>query len=92
MAAVAKGNGEEPTCEQCYFRKKMLCALDLEKPCVSFRADRPEGLSPPRQPVLLMRPPRWASDPDRADAAARNRPAVLPPGGGPRPFGRKVWA
>lgn len=70
MAAVAKGKVDEPTCEQCYFRKKMLCALDLEKPCVSFRANGPEGLSPPRQPVLLMRPPRWASDPDRADAAA----------------------
>ena len=70
MAAVAKGKGEPVTCEQCYFRRKMLCALDLEKPCVSFRADRPEGLSPPRQPVLLMRPPRWADERDRADAAA----------------------
>ena len=70
MAAVAKGRGEQVSCEQCYFRRKMLCALDLEKPCVSFRADRPEGLSPPRQPVLLMRPPRWADERDRADTAA----------------------
>jgi len=70
MADVAKGKGEQPSCEQCYFRQKMLCALDLEKPCVSFRANRPEGLSPPRQPVLLMRPPRWAAEQDRADAAA----------------------
>ena len=70
MPDVAKGKGEQPSCEQCYFRRKMLCALDLDRPCVSFRADRPEGLSPPRQPVLLMRPPRWAVEPDQADAAA----------------------
>ena len=40
----------------------MLCALDLEEPCATFRADRPEGLVPPRQPVLLMRAPRWARE------------------------------
>jgi hypothetical protein len=39
----------------------MLCALDLEEPCSTFRADRPEGLVPPRQPRLLLRPPRWAA-------------------------------
>jgi hypothetical protein len=50
-----------PTCDDCYFRKNMLCALELEEPCTTFRQDRPEGLVPPRQPVLLMRPPRWAN-------------------------------
>jgi hypothetical protein len=50
-----------PTCEDCYFRKNLLCALELEEPCTTFRPDRPEGLVPPKQPVLLMRPPRWAS-------------------------------
>jgi hypothetical protein len=38
----------------------MLCALDLEGPCGTFRESRPEGLVPPRQPMLLLRPPRWA--------------------------------
>ncbi len=52
---------KKPTCEDCYFRKNMLCALELEDPCATFRPDRPEGLVPPKQPVLLMRPPRWAS-------------------------------
>ena len=52
-----------PSCEDCYFRKNMLCALELEEPCTTFRPDRPEGLVPPRQPVLLMRPPRWATHP-----------------------------
>ncbi len=50
-----------PSCDDCYFRKNMLCALQLEEPCATFRPDRPEGLVPPRQPVLLMRPPRWAT-------------------------------
>ena len=50
-----------PTCEDCYFHKNLLCALDLGEPCATFRPNRPEGLVPPRQPVLLMRAPRWAS-------------------------------
>jgi len=39
----------------------MLCALQVDEPCATFRENRPEGLVPPRQPVLLMRPPRWAA-------------------------------
>jgi len=50
-----------PKCEDCYFRQQMLCALDEAEPCATFRPNRPEGLVPPRQPVLLMRPPRWAT-------------------------------
>lgn len=50
-----------PTCDDCYFHKNMLCALELDGPCATFRPNRPEGLVPPKQPVLLMRPPRWAS-------------------------------
>ena len=63
-----------PTCEDCYFRKNMLCALELDEPCTTFRPNRPEGLVPPRQPVLLMRPPRWATQP--ALLGAPRRPAV----------------
>jgi hypothetical protein len=33
----------------------MLCALDLEEPCSTFRPDSPEGLTPPTQPMLLIR-------------------------------------
>jgi hypothetical protein len=52
---------KQPTCDDCYFRQQMLCALQDEAPCATFRANRPEGLVPPKQPVLLMRPPRWAT-------------------------------
>lgn len=44
-----------PTCEDCYFHRRMLCALDLEEPCSTFRPDGPAGLVPPRQPALLIR-------------------------------------
>jgi hypothetical protein len=49
------------SCEDCFFRRRGLCALGLDAPCPTFRPDTPEGLVPPRQPSLLMR--------DRVDAA-----------------------
>lgn len=70
MTAVSARKSKSPSCEDCYFRQKMLCALDLEEPCGSFREARPEGLVPPRQPVLLMRPPRWADRVEGPAAAA----------------------
>jgi hypothetical protein len=35
----------------------MLCALELDEPCSTFRPDGPEGLVPPEQPTLLARDP-----------------------------------
>jgi hypothetical protein len=43
------------TCDDCFFRQNLLCALDLDEPCATFRPDVPEGLVPPRQPILLAR-------------------------------------
>jgi hypothetical protein len=43
------------SCEDCFFHRRMLCALALDEPCSTFRADTPEGLVPPRQPALLLR-------------------------------------
>jgi hypothetical protein len=60
IAAVPRKQ-KKPSCEDCYFHKNLLCALELGEPCGTFRPNRPEGLVPPKQPVLLMRPPRWAS-------------------------------
>jgi hypothetical protein len=44
-----------PTCEECFFGCRGLCALDLGGPCATFRPDSPDGLLPPRQPALLLR-------------------------------------
>lgn len=43
------------SCEDCFFRRRGLCALGLDAPCPTFRPDTPDGLVPPRQPALLMR-------------------------------------
>lgn len=60
----------KPSCEDCYFGRRMLCALELGEPCSTFRPDSPEGLVPPAQPMLLVRaesdPP---AAPQLADAA-----------------------
>lgn len=37
------------SCDDCFFRQNMLCALTCDGPCATFRPDTPEGLRPPRQ-------------------------------------------
>lgn len=45
------------SCDDCYFRKQMLCALDLDEPCTTFRpAER--GLAPERQLAFVFRSER----------------------------------
>ena len=45
------------TCEDCYFGKNMLCALNLGKPCPTFRpAER--GLKPEKQLSFVFRTER----------------------------------
>jgi hypothetical protein len=47
--AKARTVGRKASCEDCFFRRNLLCALALEQPCPTFRPDHPEGLRPPRQ-------------------------------------------
>ncbi len=54
-AAKRKSKRQGCTCEDCFFHRRMLCALDLDEPCSTFRQDTPQGLVPPRQPALLLR-------------------------------------
>ena len=44
-----------PSCQNCFFGCRGLCALELGRPCATYRPDDPGGLAPPRQPELLMR-------------------------------------
>ena len=45
------------SCEDCYFQQNMLCALNLGKPCTTFRpAER--GLAPERQLAFVFRTER----------------------------------
>ena len=43
------------SCEDCFFRTHLLCALDLDAPCATFRPDHPEGLRPPGQMSFVFR-------------------------------------
>lgn len=54
------------SCAECFFHRKMLCALALDEPCSTFRPDSPDGLVPPRQPSLLL---RQATDEPLAESA-----------------------
>ena len=40
---------KKATCEDCFFRCNMLCALELADPCPTYRPDSPDGLRPPQQ-------------------------------------------
>jgi hypothetical protein len=62
------------SCEECFFRRNLLCALDLDEPCPTFRPDHPEGLRPPQQLRFVFRQERrrqaaWAF-PDAQEQAA----------------------
>ncbi|WP_050897248.1 hypothetical protein [Patulibacter medicamentivorans] len=52
-----------PSCGDCFFRRHMLCALDRDDPCATFRPDRAEGLEPPRQMRIMFRPERVTGTP-----------------------------
>jgi hypothetical protein len=53
------------TCEDCFFHRKMLCALDLDEPCSTFRPNTDDRLAPPRQPALLLRQQALDAEPAR---------------------------
>jgi hypothetical protein len=52
---VAKG--KRVSCEDCYFKRNGLCALNLDKPCATYRcAER--GLKPEQQLAFVFRTER----------------------------------
>jgi hypothetical protein len=62
---ASKPRKGRPSCVDCFFHCQMLCALDLDEPCSTFRPNTEDGLVPPRQPSLLLR-----EAPDEAPAQA----------------------
>jgi hypothetical protein len=56
-APRARAKGRKPSCDDCYFRCNLLCALALDEPCPTYRPDHPEGLRPPRQLRFTFRQP-----------------------------------
>lgn len=72
---MAKGR-VKVTCEDCYFRQNMLCALTEQEACATFRPFDPAGLKPPRQMRFVFRQERrtrtaWAFPTAQEQAALR---------------------
>jgi hypothetical protein len=54
---MASSKAKRVTCEDCFFQKHMLCALNLDEPCTTFRpAER--DLAPERQLTFAFRTER----------------------------------
>ena len=45
------------TCDECYFRCNLLCALELDEPCATFRPNAAQ-LKPPQQLRFVFRQER----------------------------------
>jgi hypothetical protein len=50
--------GTKVSCENCFFKRNLLCALQLDEPCPTFRPNTPEGLRPPPQLRFVFRQER----------------------------------
>ena len=48
---------KKPSCDDCFFRKNMLCALNTDGPCPTFRP-AVQGLAPQRQLAFVFRSER----------------------------------
>jgi hypothetical protein len=49
-----RGSQKKVSCEECFFRVNLLCALDLAEPCSTFRPDHAQ-LRPPEQLRFVFR-------------------------------------
>ncbi len=49
MANGRAQGGGKVSCEGCFFKQNMLCAVSQGGPCATYRPNRPEGLRPPTQ-------------------------------------------
>jgi len=76
---ASKRRKGRPSCVDCFFHCQMLCALDLDEPCSTFRPNTGDGLVPPRQPALLL---RQAPDERAGTASGRETSPGRPSGTG----------
>ncbi len=58
MSAVQSKKSCKVSCEDCFFRQNLLCALSEDSPCATFRPNHPDGLRPPKQMRFVFRQER----------------------------------
>ena len=46
------------SCEDCFFRQHLLCAVSSSGPCATYRPNHPDGLRPPSQLQFVFRQER----------------------------------
>ena len=56
--ATGRTGANKASCESCYFRQNLLCALSEAGPCATYRPNHPEGLRPPSQLRFVFRQER----------------------------------
>jgi len=56
--ANGRASKGKASCEDCFFRQNLLCAISQAGPCATFRPARPEGLRPPSQLRFVFRQER----------------------------------
>jgi hypothetical protein len=54
MSKQTKRASRKLSCEECYFRRNLLCALEVSEPCTTFRPAEAQ-LRPPQQLRLVFR-------------------------------------
>jgi hypothetical protein len=59
VASTSKRGKGKVTCEDCFFKRNLLCALELSEPCATFRPHEAQ-LRPPPQLQLVFRAERRA--------------------------------
>jgi len=59
VSQATRGSKKKVTCEDCFFRQNLLCALDLAEPCATFRPNEAK-LQPPQQMRFVFRQERRA--------------------------------
>ncbi len=69
---------KQAACEDCFFARNLLCALQVDEPCPTFRPDSPDGLRPPQQLRFAFRQERrtqatWAFPSAQEQAALHAR-------------------
>ena len=52
------GGSARVSCEDCFFRQNLLCAVSNSGPCPTYRPNHPEGLRPPSQLQFVFRQER----------------------------------
>lgn len=52
---MPSGRTQQASCEECFFRQNLLCAIPESEPCATFRPAHPDGLRPPKQMRFVFR-------------------------------------